>query len=91
VSRLRPRAEAPGIGSCPRDLFELLAERGVINLRIVGSTGMEGSAAWVSDAAERTVGLATGGRVWVSRIEARASRNNVVTLTAAPATAPGRA
>lgn len=49
---------------------------------------MEGSAAWVFDTAERIVGLATGGRVWVSRIEATESRNNV-TLTAGPATASG--
>jgi len=43
---------------------------------------MEGSAAWVFDIAERIVGLATGGRVWVSRIKARERRNHVVTLTA---------
>jgi 6-pyruvoyl-tetrahydropterin synthase len=67
-----------------RDLFELLAERGVVDLRIMENTGMEGSAAWVFETAERIVALATGGRVWVSRIEARESRNNVVTLTAGP-------
>ncbi len=72
-----------------RDLFELLAEQGVIDLRIMDNTGMEGSAAWVFDTAERIVGLATGGRVWVSRIKARESRNNVVTLTAGQVTAPG--
>jgi 6-pyruvoyltetrahydropterin/6-carboxytetrahydropterin synthase len=68
-----------------RDLFELLADQGVIDLRIMDNTGMEGSAAWVFDTAERIVGLATRGRVWVSRIEARESRNHVVTLTAGPA------
>jgi 6-pyruvoyl-tetrahydropterin synthase len=67
-----------------RDLFELLAERGVIDLRIMYNTGMEGSAAWVFETADRIVGLATGGRVWVSRIKARESRNHVVTLTAGP-------
>jgi 6-pyruvoyl-tetrahydropterin synthase len=72
-----------------RDLFELLAERGVVDLRIMDSTGMEGSAAWVFDTAERIVALATGSRVWVSRIEACESRNNVVTLIAGPVTAPG--
>lgn len=71
-----------------RDLFELLADRGVIDLRVMDQTGMEGSAAWVFDTAERIVDLATGGRVWVSRIEASESRNNVVTLTAGPVTAP---
>jgi hypothetical protein len=45
------------------------------------NTGMEGSAAWVFDAAERIVALATSGRVWVSRVEARESRNHSVTLT----------
>jgi 6-pyruvoyl-tetrahydropterin synthase len=72
-----------------RDLFELLAERGVIDLRIMDNTGMEGSAAWVFDTVERIVGLATGGRVWVSRVDASESRNNVVTLTAGPVTGPG--
>jgi hypothetical protein len=72
-----------------RDLFEMLAERGVIDLRIMDNTGMDGSAAWAFDAAERIIGLATGGRVWVSRIEARESRNNVVTLIAGPVTAHG--
>jgi hypothetical protein len=67
-----------------RDLFELLAERGVIGLRIMDNTGMEGSAAWVFDTAEQIAGLATGGRVWVSRVKARESRNHVVTLTADP-------
>ena len=58
-----------------RDLFELLADRGVIDMRIMDTTGMEGSVAWVFDTAERIVALATGGRVWVSRIEAYESRN----------------
>jgi 6-pyruvoyl-tetrahydropterin synthase len=66
-----------------RDLFKLLGERGVIDLRIMPDTGMESSAVWVFGAAERIVTLATGGRVWVSQITARESRNNVVTLTAA--------
>ena len=64
-----------------RDAFEMLAERGVIDLRIMDNSGMEGSAAWVFEAAERIIGLATSGRVWVSRVEARESRNHSVTLT----------
>lgn len=67
-----------------RDLFELLADRGVIDLRIMDDTGMAGTAAWTFETVESIVGLATGGRVWVSRIKARESRNNVVTLTAGP-------
>jgi 6-pyruvoyl-tetrahydropterin synthase len=66
-----------------RDLFELLGERGVIDLRIMPDTGMESSAVWVFEAAERIVAEATEGRVWVSQITARESRNNAVTLTAA--------
>lgn len=65
-----------------RDLFELLAERGVIDLRIMDSTGMERSAAWVFDTVESIVVRATQGRVWVSQIKARESHSNGVTLTA---------
>jgi len=67
-----------------RDLFELLADRGVIDLRIMDDTAMAGSAAWVFETVERIVGPATAGRVWVSRTKARESRNSMVTLTAAP-------
>ena len=45
---------------------------------------MEGSAAWVFDAAEQIVGPATAGRGLASRVKARESRNHVVTLTAGP-------
>jgi 6-pyruvoyl-tetrahydropterin synthase len=64
-----------------RDAFELLAERGAFDLRIMDNTGMEGSAAWVFEAAERIIARATSGRVWVSLVEARESRNHSVTLT----------
>ncbi|GAB3023607.1 6-carboxytetrahydropterin synthase [Mycobacterium bourgelatii] len=66
------------------ELFELLAERGVIDLRIMISTGMQASAAWVFDTVDSIVFQATAGRVWVSRVIARESRNNVITLTAEP-------
>ena len=65
-----------------RELFELLAAQHALDLRIMHCTGMEASAAWVFDTVERIVGEATGGRVWVSRIEASENRNNVVTLMA---------
>lgn len=71
-----------------RDLFELLAERGVIDLRIMDSTGMERSAAWVFDTVEGIVVRATQGRVWVSQIKARESHSNAVTLTARAAAFP---
>lgn len=64
------------------DLFEQLADQGVIDLGIMQCTGIEASAAWVFDTVELIVGQATGGRVWVSRVEAREDRNNVFTLTA---------
>ena len=64
-----------------RDAFELLADRGVIDLRIMDNTSMESSAAWAFDTAESIVAEATAGRVWVSRVEARESRNHTVTLT----------
>ncbi|CAM4407499.1 6-pyruvoyl tetrahydropterin synthase [Mycobacterium basiliense] len=67
-----------------RNLFEQLAGEGVIDLRIMNATSMEGAAAWVFDTVEHIVAPATDGRVWVSRIAARESRNNVVTLTAEP-------
>jgi 6-pyruvoyltetrahydropterin/6-carboxytetrahydropterin synthase len=44
---------------------------------------MEGAAAWVFETADRIVGGATGNRVWVTGVEARESRKNAVTLTAA--------
>jgi 6-pyruvoyltetrahydropterin/6-carboxytetrahydropterin synthase len=71
-----------------RDLFELLAERGAIDLRIMSNTGMHGSAAWVFDTVDSIVGRATRGRVWVSRIKARESDSNGVTLTMRPGEIP---
>jgi 6-pyruvoyltetrahydropterin/6-carboxytetrahydropterin synthase len=71
-----------------RDLFELLAARGVIDLRIMDNTGMERSAAWVFDTVESIVVRATEGRVWVSQIKARESHSNAVTLTARAAAFP---
>jgi 6-pyruvoyltetrahydropterin/6-carboxytetrahydropterin synthase len=67
-----------------RDLFELLAKRGVIELRIMENTGMEGSTAWVFDAVDGIVGRATRGRVWVSGIKAREIDSKGVTLTVRP-------
>lgn len=66
-------------------MFELLADRGVVDIRIVESTATEASAAWTFDTVERTLAHATGGRTWVSRIAAQESGNEVITLTALPA------
>ncbi|AXI80135.1 6-pyruvoyl trahydropterin synthase family protein [Peterkaempfera bronchialis] len=65
-------------------LFRTLAERGIVDLRVMRHTGMEGAAVWVLAEASRLVEEATGGRVWVSRVEARESRKNAVVLTASP-------
>ncbi|OBK17153.1 hypothetical protein A5636_23830 [Mycobacterium asiaticum] len=65
-----------------RDLFELLAAQGAIDLRVMPCAGMEASAAWVFDTVDGIVGAATDGRVWVSRVEARENRNNGVALMA---------
>lgn len=65
-----------------RDLFELLAAEGAVDLRIMDCTGMEATAAWAFDTVEQIVARATGGRVWVSRIDAQENCNKVVTLTA---------
>lgn len=67
-----------------RDLFELLAERDLVDMRIVDSTALEASAAWAFATVEKTVVQATGGRVWVSRIDAQESGSKVFTLTALP-------
>lgn len=72
-----------------RDLFRNARRAGRHRPAALDNTSMEGSAAWVIDTAERIVGLATGGQVWVARIVACESRNNVVTLTAGAVTAPG--
>lgn len=67
-----------------RDLFELLAERDLVEMRVVDSAGLEASAAWVFETVEMIVAQSTGGRAWVSRIDAQESGSRVFTLTALP-------
>ncbi|MDT8911797.1 6-carboxytetrahydropterin synthase [Amycolatopsis sp. PS_44_ISF1] len=67
-------------------LFRELAAKGLLDLRVMPSPGMEGAAAWVYDVASEIVRRTTGGRAWVSRVEARECRKNAVTLDG---TAPG--
>ncbi len=67
-----------------RDLFELLAERDLLDMRITDSAAVEASAAWVFETVELIVAQATSGRVWVSRIDAQESGSRVITLTALP-------
>lgn len=61
-------------------LFRQLAARNVIDLRIMENTSMEGAAHWVFETANKLIGEETGGRVWVTKVEARESRKNAVTL-----------
>lgn len=65
-----------------RELLTLLDQRGVIDLRIMTSTGMEGAARWVLHHADRVVRERTQDRVRVVWVEARESRKNAVTLAA---------
>ncbi|MEU6331250.1 6-carboxytetrahydropterin synthase [Streptomyces sp. NPDC047049] len=65
-----------------RDLFEELGRSGVIDLRIMDHTGMEGAAAWVHDQVNRLVHNRTVGRVCVLRVVARESRKNAVVFRA---------
>lgn len=54
----------------------------LFELPIMACSTVELAAAAVFDTAESTVGRLTGGRVWVSRIEAHQNRHNVATLAA---------
>lgn len=67
-----------------RELFELLADRDLVDMRIMDSTAVEASAAWVFETVDLIVAQATGGRVWLSRIDAQESGSRVITLTALP-------
>jgi 6-pyruvoyltetrahydropterin/6-carboxytetrahydropterin synthase len=64
--------------------FTELAARGVIDLRVMAHTGMEGAARWVYETVDVMMRQATGGRAWVTSVEARESRKNAVTLTVGP-------
>lgn len=61
-------------------LFEQLDERGVIDLRVMEHSGMEGAARWVMARVDALIGELTAGRVSVERVEARESRKNALIL-----------
>jgi 6-pyruvoyltetrahydropterin/6-carboxytetrahydropterin synthase len=63
--------------------FRELAARGVLDLRVMAHTGMEGAAQWVYETVDALMRQATGGRAWVTSVEARENRKNAVTLTVA--------
>lgn len=61
-----------------RELFEGLSRAGVVDLRVMDHTGMEGAAEWVHEQVDRLVSERTSGRVRVRRVVARESRKNAV-------------
>ncbi|WP_433496756.1 6-pyruvoyl trahydropterin synthase family protein [Sphaerimonospora sp. CA-214678] len=69
-------------GDPQRELFEELGRCGVIDLRIMDHTGMEGAAEWVHGNVDRLVRERTAGRVRVLRVVARESRKNAVVFQA---------
>jgi 6-pyruvoyltetrahydropterin/6-carboxytetrahydropterin synthase len=62
------------------ELFEQLADKGLVDLRVMTHSGMEGAADWVFRHVDELIGLTTGGRVRVVRVEARESTKNAVVL-----------
>lgn len=69
-------------------LFEELARRGVVDLRVMEHTGMEGAAEWAYEQVDERIRKLTDGRVRVSRVVARESRKNAVTFVAPPQDGP---
>jgi 6-pyruvoyltetrahydropterin/6-carboxytetrahydropterin synthase len=63
-----------------REVFERLDRSRVIDLRIMESTGMEGSAEWVYDTVNQYIRERTAGRVWVVAVTSRETRKNSVLL-----------
>jgi 6-pyruvoyltetrahydropterin/6-carboxytetrahydropterin synthase len=71
-----------------RALFEELGHLGVIDLRIMDHTGMEGAAEWVHEQVDRLIRQRTTDRVRVLRVVARESRKNAVVFRAADTGGP---
>lgn len=64
-----------------REIFEDLAAKGLVDLRIMPGAGMEAAAEWVFEEVNRLIAELTGNRVWVRSVEARESRKNAVLLS----------
>jgi 6-pyruvoyltetrahydropterin/6-carboxytetrahydropterin synthase len=62
--------------------FEELNRSGILDLRVMKSTGMEGAAVWVYDVVDRIIRERTADRVWVIRVTSRETRKNAVILRA---------
>lgn len=62
------------------ETFQMLADKGLIDLRVVGSTGCERFAEQVFDEAERIVSELTDGRCWVQRVTVREHEHNSATV-----------
>ncbi|MEU3660938.1 6-carboxytetrahydropterin synthase [Streptomyces sp. NPDC032940] len=72
-----------------REAFEELSRLGVVDLRIMDHTGMEGAAEWVYDQVDRLVRERTLDRVRVLRVVARESRKNAVVFHGPDGQGPG--
>ena len=59
-----------------RELFELMHERGICDLRIIPNVSMEGSAKMVFDYADKLVRKKTSGRAWCVKVEVHENDKN---------------
>ena len=59
-----------------REIFELMHERGICDLRIVDNVSMEGTAKMVFDYADALVRKKTDGRVWCVKTEVHENDKN---------------
>lgn len=59
-----------------REAFEALHERGVCDLRVMPNVGMEGTAHYVYEYAQKVLDEQTGGRAWVVEVECRENDKN---------------
>lgn len=62
------------------DTFQMLADKGLIDLRIVGGTGCERFAEMAFDEADRIVNDLTEGRCWVQKVTVREHEANSATV-----------
>lgn len=68
-------ADDPELG-----LFQMLHDRGLLDLRVLPRAGLEGAAAWVLESIGPHIAHRTGGRVRLVSVEARESPKNAVVV-----------
>ena len=59
-----------------RELFEEMDRRGIIQLRLMENTSMEGTAKFVYREVDRMIRKLTEGRAWVAKVEVRENEKN---------------